>query len=182
VAEGALRNVPAYSRFLRVAALCNGTMVHFTNVANDAQVPRTTVYEYIEILKDTLILRELPAWRASVKRKPIVSSKYYFFDTGVVRALQDRVCRTGTPEYGVAFETWLTHERAAQADYREAEPLACWRSTSGFEVNFVLGDHTAVETKAKPNVLPHAWLREAPQCYLNYSAKASHSAGITPAS
>ena len=56
VAEGATRNVPAFSRFLRVAAYCNGTIVNFTNVANDAQVPRTTVYEYFAILKDTLVL------------------------------------------------------------------------------------------------------------------------------
>jgi len=63
VAEGATRNVPAFSRFLKVAAFCNGTIVNFTNVANDAQVKRTTVYEYFEILKDTLILHELPPWK-----------------------------------------------------------------------------------------------------------------------
>ncbi|MBN2124787.1 MAG: AAA family ATPase [Deltaproteobacteria bacterium] len=44
VAEGAIRNVPAFSRFLRIAALCNGTIVNFTKVSNDAQVARTTVY------------------------------------------------------------------------------------------------------------------------------------------
>ncbi len=49
VAAGVTRNVPAFSRFLKVAALCNGTIVNFTNVANDAQVPRTTVYEYFDI-------------------------------------------------------------------------------------------------------------------------------------
>jgi len=69
VAEGATRNAPAFSRFLRVAAACNGAIVNFTNVANDAQVPRTTVYEYFEILKDTLVLHELPAWGKSIKRK-----------------------------------------------------------------------------------------------------------------
>ncbi|HZY59492.1 MAG TPA: AAA family ATPase [Candidatus Binataceae bacterium] len=58
VAEGATRNAPAFSRFLRVAAACNGAIVNFTNVANDAQVPRTTVYEYFEILKYTLVLHE----------------------------------------------------------------------------------------------------------------------------
>ena len=61
MAEGAVRNLPAFSRFIHVAALCNATVVNFTNVANDAQVKRTTVYEYFEILRDTLILRELPA-------------------------------------------------------------------------------------------------------------------------
>jgi uncharacterized protein len=155
VAEGVTRNVPAFSRFLRVAALCNGTVVNFTNVSNDAQVPRTTVYEYFEILKDTLLLYELPAWRKSKKRKPLTSSKYYFFDVGVVATLQGRQFRPGTPEFGEAFETYLMHELVSYSDYISGEPLNYWRSTSGFEVDFILGDHTAVEVKAKENVSAH---------------------------
>jgi predicted AAA+ superfamily ATPase len=154
VAEGTTRNVPAFSRFLKVAALCNGTIVNFTNVANDAQVARTTVYEFFEILKDTLILHELPAWRKTVKRKPLASSKYYFFDVGVVSSLQGRELRPGTPEYGEAFETCLMHELLSYRDYVSGEPLSYWRSTSGFEVDFIIGDHTAVEVKAKENVSP----------------------------
>jgi predicted AAA+ superfamily ATPase len=155
VAEGVTRNVPAFSRFLKVAALCNGTVVNFTNVSNDAQVPRTTVYEYFEILKDTLLLYELPSWRKSKKRKPLTSSKYYFFDVGVVATLQGRQFRPGTPEFGEAFETYLMHELVSYSDYISGEPLSYWRSTSGFEVDFILGDHTAVEVKAKENVSAH---------------------------
>ena len=155
VAEGVTRNVPAFSRFLKVAALCNGTVVNFTNVSNDAQVPRTTVYEYFEILKDTLLLYELPSWRKSKKRKPLTSSKYYFFDVGVVAALQGRQFRPGTPEFGEAFETVLMHELVSYRDYISGESLSYWRSTSGFEVDFILGDHTAVEVKAKENVSAH---------------------------
>jgi len=152
VAEGATRNVPAFSRFLKVAALCNGTIVNFTNVANDAQVPRTTVYEYFEILRDTLVLHELPAWRKSSKRKPLVSSKYYFFDVGVAATLQGRLFQRGTPEFGQALETVVFNELLAYRDYVSGEPLSYWRSTSGFEVDFVIGDHTAIEVKAKANV------------------------------
>ncbi len=152
VAEGTTRNIPAFSRFLKVAALCNGTVVNFTNVSNDAQVPRTTVYEYFEILKDTLLLHELPAWRKSKKRKPLASSKYYFFDVGVVATLQGREFRPGTPEFGEAFETYLMHELVSYSDYVSGEPLSYWRSTSGFEVDFILGDRTAIEVKAKENL------------------------------
>ena len=154
VAEGATRNAPAFSRFLRVAALCNATLVNFTNVANDAQVPRTTIYEYFEILVDTLLLHEIPAWQLSRKRKPLVSSKYYFFDVGVASALQGRLVKPGTPEFGAAFETWLVHELIAWRDYQSNESVHYWRSTSGFEVDFILGEHTAVELKAKANVSP----------------------------
>jgi len=152
LAEGTTRNIPAFSRFLHVAALCNATIVNFTNVANDAQVARTTVYEYFEILKDTLILSELPAWRKSKKRKPLASSKYYFFDIGVTSVLQDREFRVGTPEFGEAFETYLMHELKCFSDYVSGVHLSFWRSTSGFEVDFILGDHTAVEVKAKKNI------------------------------
>ena len=154
VAEGATRNIPAFGRFLRVAALANATIVNFTSVANDAQTPRTTVYEYFGILRDTLVLFEVPAWRQSVKRKPIASSKYYFFDIGVASALQGRRPRPGTPEFGLAFETWLLHELRSWIDYRSGEELSHWRSTSGFEVDFILGDHTAIEVKGKANVSP----------------------------
>jgi len=154
LAEGATRNIPAFSRFLRVAALCNATIVNFTNVANDAQVARTTVYEYFEILKDTLILYELPAWRKSKKRKPLASSKYYFFDVGAVAVLQEREFRAGTPEFGEAFETYLMHELKSYSDYISGEQLSYWRSTSGFEVDFIIGDHTALEVKAKKNLSP----------------------------
>jgi predicted AAA+ superfamily ATPase len=152
VAEGATRNVPAFSRFLKVAAFCNGTIVNFTKVANDAQVKRTTVYEYFEILKDTLVLYELPAWRKTRKRKPLASSKYYFFDVGVVSSLQGRRFCPGTPEFGEALETYLMHELTSHSDYVSQEPLSYWRSTTGFEVDFILGDHTAIEVKAKENV------------------------------
>jgi len=115
-------------------------------------VARTTVYEYFEILKDTLILHELPAWLRSAKRKPVSSSKYYFFDVGVVGSLQGRLFQPGTPEFGQALETLIFHELASYRDYISREPLAYWRSTSGFEVDFVIGDHTAIGVKATQNV------------------------------
>jgi len=155
IAEGATRNIPAFSRFLKVASHCNATIVNFTNLANDSQVARTTVYEYFDILKDTLILHELPAWKKTKKRKPFSSSKYYFFDVGVVAALQGREFRPGTPEFGEAFETYLMHKLLSFADYVSGENLSYWRSKSGFEVDFILGDHTAVEAKAKENVSPY---------------------------
>jgi len=154
IAEGAARNVPAFSRFLKTASFCNGTIVNFTNVANDAQVARTTVYEYFDILKDTLLIYELPAWRKTKKRKPLASSKFYFFDTGGVSALQGRQIRPGTPEFGEGLETYIMHELTSYRDYAAGEPLSYWRSTSGFEVDFIIGDHTAVEIKAKRNVSP----------------------------
>lgn len=58
-------------------------------------------------------------------------------------------------EYGEAVETYLFHELKSYVDYVSGEPLAFWKSKSGFEVDFILGDHTAIELKASENVGPN---------------------------
>jgi predicted AAA+ superfamily ATPase len=65
---------------------------------------------------------------------------------------QRREFRPHTPEYREALETCLMHELVCYRDYVSGEPLAYWRSTSGFEVDFLIGDHTAIEVKAAVNV------------------------------
>ncbi len=152
-AEALTRSVPAFSRFLEVAALSHGTMLNFSQVASDAQAPVSTVREYFHILEDTLVARLLPAWTRTRTRKAIGTAKHYFFDVGVVRYLQHRTgLARRSPEFGEAFESYIFHELSTYIDYTEAVPLAYWRSTSNFEVDFVLADTTAIEVKAKDPV------------------------------
>jgi predicted AAA+ superfamily ATPase len=150
-AEALTRNVPAFSRFLEVAALCHGTMLNYSAVASDAQIPPSTVREYFHILEDTLLARMLPAWTRTRTRKAIGTAKQYFFDVGVARHLQRRSgLARRSPEFGEAFESYIFHEIATYIDYTDpAVPLAYWRSTSNYEVHFILADATAVEAKAK---------------------------------
>ena len=151
--EGATRNIPAFSRFLEVAAISNGQMLNFTKVANDAQVPRSTIQEYYGILKDTLIAYELPAWKRTVKRKPVGTSKYYFFDVGVARFLQNRsVVAPGSKEFGECFEAFIGQELKVYSEYKGHGPLAYWRSTAGHEVDFIVDDKVAVEVKATAHI------------------------------
>jgi len=42
-------------------------MLNYSNVARDAQVPRQTVVQWCELLRDTLIAFELPAWTRTVR-------------------------------------------------------------------------------------------------------------------
>jgi predicted AAA+ superfamily ATPase len=152
-AEAIVRNLSAFSRFLQVAALCHGQMLNFSQVANDAQVAVTTVREYFQILKDTLLAHELPAFNETRKRKAISTSKYYLFDIGVARYLQGRRdLPEKTAEYGEAFETYIFQELKAFADYHQITNLHYWRSKSQFEVDFILDLRVAIEVKAKANV------------------------------
>ena len=156
-AEAAVRNVGAFSRFLRAAALAHGQMVNFASFANDAQVPASTARAYYDILKDTFIAREVPAITETRKRKAVSTSKYYLFDIGLARHLQGRRgLAPGTPEYGEAFESFILQEISAYCGYHQLDPPGYWRSKSRFEVDFVF-QGIAVEVKAKANVGPRDW-------------------------
>ena len=151
-AEAAVRSIGAFSRFLETAAQAHGEMINFSSMANDAQVPASTVREYYGILKDTFIAHEVPAWTESRKRKAISTSKYYLFDVGLARHLQGRRgLAPGTAEYGSAFESFVFQEIKAFCDYRRLDTPRYWRSKSRFEVDFVF-ESLAVEVKAKKNV------------------------------
>ena len=150
-AEGLVRNLPAFSGFLNAAALCDGELVNFSNVAADCGVSSHTARSYFEILEDTLLGRWLPAFRKRAKRRVIHAPKFYFADVGIVNRLARRgVLTPGSELYGKAFENWVFHELSAFIAYREvADELSYWRLAGGTEVDFVVGDGlVAVEAKA----------------------------------
>ena len=154
--EGLTRNLPAFSRFLENAALLNGQLIQYTKIHEHTGIAISTIAEYFRILKDTLIAFEVPSWKKSIQRKPILTDKYYFFDVGVLRSLQKRKkLRRSTIEYGEALETYIAHELKAYIDYfHPTEELNYWRSTSQFEVDFILMDQLAIEVKATTKVVP----------------------------
>ena len=51
--EALSRNLKSFSRFLEVAALSNGEMIVYKNIAQDCGIDHRTVKEYFEILNDT---------------------------------------------------------------------------------------------------------------------------------
>ena len=155
-AEGLARNLPGFARFLQTAAVTNAQMLNYSNVAGDAQVSRQTVVQWYAVLRDTLVAFELPAWSRTVRRKAIETARFYFFDTGVVRALRRLPpVSEASADFGEFFEHYVFLELRAWIDYRRPRtPLAYWRSRSGHEVDFILDERVAIEAKATRRVQP----------------------------
>jgi len=153
-AEGMIRKIPQFARFLKTAALCNAQLINFAGLASDASIPASTVREYFSILNDTLIGFHLEPWTGSVKRKAIQTGKFYFFDVGVAHALAgtEHIDRN-SDLFGRSFEHWIACELRAWLDYRRArKPLRFWRSVNGQEVDFLVGEELAVEVKSTTRV------------------------------
>ena len=150
-AEALTRNLPAFSKFLNSAAITNGMLLNYSNAARESGVSAKTVREYYQILEDTLIGRLLPPWKKSRKRRLIETSKFYFFDTGMVSALLNyRSLTPGTREFGRAFEHFILQECWAYRHYsRKDFSISFWRTASGSEVDLILGEaDVAIEVKS----------------------------------
>lgn len=150
LAEGLIRKIPPFSRFLKAAALSNGGQVNFNQIGSDAQVAPSTIREYYSILEDTLVGFLLEPWTASKKRKAVQTAKFYFFDPGVTHTLAGtKNLDRNSNLYGASFEQFIGMEIRAFLSYaRKKESLTFWRTHQGYEVDFLIGERVAVEVKA----------------------------------
>jgi predicted AAA+ superfamily ATPase len=150
--ESLTRNIPAFARFLQIVGLTHGRQLNYANVAREADVSASTVRSYYQILQETLLGYELPPWRRKGKRRLVETAKFYLFDVGVANQLLPEPGRLtpGTDLHGRAFEHFVLGEVRAYLAYHDRDlPLTYWRTSSGFEVDLLVGDlQLAIECKS----------------------------------
>ena len=154
-AESLVRNLQTFNRFMEVAALTNGEMVNYSNIANDCGIDSKTVKEYFAILEETLVGYMIPAYQKVVKRKLRQSPKFYYFDVCIPNYLLGRKSLVpGSADFGHAFEHLIIQELVAYLSYRNKESaLSYWHTYSEYEVDAILGDaQVAIEIKSSTQV------------------------------
>lgn len=173
--EGGVRELEAFERFMEVAAISDGEMLNYTNIASDCGVSAKTVQSYFQILYDTLIGYEIPAYRKEVKRKIVQAPRFYYFDVGLANYLMGRhSLKRGTDDYGHAFEHLVMQEIIAYKGYKDKkEIISYWRTYDKKEVDAVIGDaKVAIEIKPAEEVKTRhkkglkAFHEEHPDCRL----------------
>jgi len=154
--DSATRNIPAFSRFLQIAGLCHGQQINYASFARDTGVSSSTVRNYFQILEDTLLGFTLEPWRRRQKRRLVETAKFYLFDIGVANQLhpEAKLVAPGSDRFGRAFEHFVLNEVRAYLAYRRLDhPIRYWRTSSGFEVDLIVGDlELALECKAAREV------------------------------
>lgn len=152
--EATIRNIPAFAEFLYVAALTSGELINYNNVAREAGVSAKVVRNYFQILEDTLLGFRLQPWKKAKTRRLIETEKFYLFDVGVSNYLARQKPSFGTPAFGKSFEHFILMELKAYQAYRNPELLLhYWRTSTGLEVDFILGDmDIALEVKSSKRV------------------------------
>lgn len=141
-AEQLVRNLDPFRRFLVAAAQSNAKIINYSAIERDAGVTHSQAERHFEILVDTLVGRYLEPFETSMRKRQSKKSKFYFFDTGVVRALTNLAgepLHPSTFEYGDLFETFVVNEFFKLAEATEKRwRFSFLRTSSDVEIDLVI--------------------------------------------
>ncbi len=158
-AEGLVRNIGSFARFLEAISFSNGSILNLSHVARECQVGQKTAEGYLDVLEDLLLGHRLPVFQKRSKRSLASHPKFYYFDTGVFRSLRPTgpLDDPGTIE-GAALEGLVfQHLRAWNGYGGDKHTLSYWRTRAGNEVDFIVygkdGLH-AIEVKNSKRIRP----------------------------
>jgi uncharacterized protein len=158
-AEALVRNAPEFAGFLRTAAAANTQQIVFESFASDTQMSSKSVRNWFQILEDTLVGELLKPFAHTKLRKPVSSSKFYFFDCGVANKLRGASLEAmHSVDFGIALENLIYMELKAQINtFRRNHRLFYWRSQSQVEVDFIVTDQNerplvAIEVKSSDRI------------------------------
>jgi uncharacterized protein len=156
-AEGLVRNIGNFARFLEAMSFSHASLLNTSQVARECQINRKTVEGFIEVLEDLLLGFRLHAFSKRAKRNLVEHPKFYYMDAGVFRSLRPKGPLDSPEEIGGACLEGLVaqHLRAWIAYSKGENELYFWRTKAGLEVDFIVyGEDAflAIEVKRSKTV------------------------------
>lgn len=150
--EALVRNIGAFSNFLKLAALESGSISNFHKLSQDIGVSNPTISEYYQILVDCLVAERVEALSQSRTRKKLIKSpKFLIYDLGVRRIAAGEGRDIPDKYMGDLFEQWVGLELLRlMRTAPQKSSLLFWRDQAGVEVDWVVekeNQYTPVEVK-----------------------------------
>ncbi|MBI2606578.1 MAG: ATP-binding protein [Deltaproteobacteria bacterium] len=150
-AEQLVRNMEAFHRFLPVAAQQSGRILNHSSIAREAGIDPKSVQRFYEILEDTLLGFNLPAFDRSIRKQQTKKPKFFLFDVGVKRALEgtlDVPVLRKTGAFGQLFEHFIINEIFKLNSTLELDhKLSYLQTKDGLEIDLI------IERPGKPILL-----------------------------
>lgn len=139
-AEGVVRNVGDFARFLETMSFSQGGVINASNIARECQIARKTVESYLLILEDLLLSFRLETFRRKAKRALSEHSKFYYFDAGVFASLRPHnLFDSETELQGGTLEGLVAQHLKGWVDAQiDNTKLYFWRTASKLEVDFIV--------------------------------------------
>ncbi len=156
-AEALVRDVGGYSRLLDLVAASSGRIVNLAALSRDVGIGHETARRYLDVMRDTLVAFDVPAFAGSDRASLVAHPKTFLFDCGVRNALLRRpLDRVLDDDRGLLLEHVVGYElhRRIGTHWPDGR-LSHYRTKHGAEVDFVLEigrERWGIEVKAGRHV------------------------------
>jgi predicted AAA+ superfamily ATPase len=174
-AEGLVRQIGDFARFLEIISFSHANELNISNIARECSIARKTIENYIQILQDLLLGYTLSVFTKRAQRALAERPKFYLFDAGIYRSLRpQRPLDVPQELQGAALEGLVCQHVKSWVDAQtESYELAFWRTRSKLEVDFILyGPDTFLAIEVKHGEIIHpsdlkgleAFQKDYPEC------------------
>ncbi len=158
-AEATVRHIAGFTRAMEQLALSHGSVLSPTAIAQHADVKKSTVVDWIDLLESMFLVARLPVFTARPSRRALAAQpKLYFADTGVAMTFRPNDTARAMPDaVGAAREGLVYQHLAAWCNATRDARLWTWRTTGGVDVDFVVETAdalTAIEVKSGATLRP----------------------------
>ncbi len=158
-AEGLVRHIEGFARFLEVISFSHAQQINIANISRECEISRKTIENYLTILEDLLLTFSLPVFTHRAQRALAHHRKLYIFDAGVYRSLKPQNFGDSHADMeGPALEGLVAqHLRAWIHLQTEKYQLFFWRTSSQLEVDLILygaKSFLAIEVKNGTKIHP----------------------------
>lgn len=126
------------SRLWRMLAHHHGQTVNLSQFGNSMGLSHTTIRTYIDLLEQTFMIRTIPAYETSLKKRLVKSPKVYIRDSGILQTLleiENFEALVGHPVFGASWEGFCLEQILNEmSDWRYYH----YRTSSQNEVDLIL--------------------------------------------
>ncbi len=155
-----IEGIAQLPRLLGLLAARSAGLLNTADLANNVNIPYSTLQRYLALLQATFLVRLVQPWSGNFSSRLVKSPKVYLLDTALMAALlgaDEALLLINSNLYGSLLETFVMGELQRLASWSEARPRSFhFRTSNQQEVDVILeranGELLGFEVKASASV------------------------------
>ncbi len=126
-------------RFWKMLAHYHANQINYSEFGRSLEVSHTSIKNYLNLLTDFYMLRQIQPWSGNIKKRLVKSPKIYFRDSGILHSLlniPDTESLFSHPKIGASWEGFVIENIINQLN--ENWEYSYFRTTNQSEIDLVL--------------------------------------------
>jgi len=145
--EANIRQDEIFYKLFKVLASQTGSLVNSSELSSTLGVSKTAIDNYLYVMQKSFHLRLIKPFSTNARKELTKMPKVFFLDLGLRNFfLKDFRPYETRADKGALLENATFRQFLENYDFEE---IKFWRTTSGREVDFVIGEKKAFEVKAQ---------------------------------